>query len=381
MTLSFRIPFCRFPSFHPKAKGAQPCNQGLHAFVRIGNGVTYFCKYVTPLSRSWLDDIGIIAGFTKIARGFLQIIKKFLRHSFPAARPAFKHFATNSHTRFPYINIRCCSRTVIPAFSLFSGIVIQGTFLFSALYILFFAVKVSLFFLPAETLSWYKTSSESFPMIKDMQSPPLSRIQPDFFVKCSLNWYSYLFSYAWKSLSISFCPIAFCRQFYFLFCVKDSLNRKKLEYHPQPTTRFTSHRTTWFTHIFSLRENFSLFDALFFVYRCFIFVVSLFIVSVPVVSLFILSWKLLFFLRLAAKLFSFCVKIPLFSLSNFSIQQAFLTLQRYYFCVLYFSFSSWKPLSVPYGFRLIYAPLHPMLLSFLFAWNFLSTSSAKTLYF
>ena len=129
MTLSFRVPFCRFPSIHPKAKGAQPCNQGLHAFVRIGNGVTYFCKYATPLSRSWLDDIGIIAGFTKNARGFLQIIKKFLRHPFPAARPAVKHFATNSHTRFPYINIRCCSRTVIPAFFLFSAIVIQGTFL------------------------------------------------------------------------------------------------------------------------------------------------------------------------------------------------------------------------------------------------------------
>lgn len=77
--------------------------------------------------------------------------------------------------------------------------------------------------------------------------------------------------------------------------------------------------------------------------------------------------------------FSFCVKIPLFSLSNFSIQQAFLTLQRYYFCVLYFSFSLWKSLSVPYGFRLIYAPLHPMLLSFLFAWNFLAISSAKAL--
>ena len=152
-------------------------------------------------------------------------------------------------------------------------------------------------------LSWYKTLSESFPMIKDMQSPPLSRIQPDFFVKRSLNWYGFLFSYAWKSLSISFCPIAFCRQLYFLFCVKDSLNRQKLEYHPQPTTCLTIYRAIWFTHIFSQRENFSLFDALFFGFCCFIFVVSLFIVSVPVVLLFILPWKLLFFLRLPAKLF------------------------------------------------------------------------------
>lgn len=144
-------------------------------------------------------------------------------------------------------------------------------------------------------LSWYKTLSESFHMIKDMQSPPLSRIQPDFFVKCSLNWYGFLFSYAWKFLSISFCPIALCRQFYFLFCVKDSLNRKKFVYHPQPTTRLTSHRTTWFTHIFSQRENFSLFDTLFFVFRHFIVVVSLFIVTVTVVLLFILPWKPLSF--------------------------------------------------------------------------------------
>ena len=199
-------------------------------------------------------------------------------------------------------------------------------------------------------------------------------------MKCSLNWYGYLFSYAWKSLSIGFGAIAFCQQFYFLFCVKDSLNRKKFVYHPQPTTCLDLYRATWFANIFSRRENFSLFDTWFFVFCCFIFVVSLLIVSIPVVSLFILPWKTLFFLRLTAKLFSFCVKIPLFSLSNFSIQ-AFLTLQRYYFCVPCFSFSSWKPLSVPYGFRLIYAPLHPMLLSFLFAWNFLSISSVKTLYF
>lgn len=157
-------------------------------------------------------------------------------------------------------------------------------------------MKVSLFSLPAETISRYKTPSESFPMIKDMQSPPLLRIQPDFFVKRSLHWYGYLFSYAWKSLSISFWHIALCQQVYFLFCVNDSLNRKKFVYHPQPTTRLTSHRTTWFTHIFSQRENFSLFDALFFVFCCFIFVVSLFIVSVPVVSLFILPWKPLSFL-------------------------------------------------------------------------------------
>ena len=171
----------------------------------------------------------------------------------------------------------------------------------------------------------------------------------------------------------------------FSFFVKDSLNRKKFVYYPQPTTCLDLYRATWFANIFSRRDlgvKISLclmHGSLFFC--CLIFVVSLFIVSIPVVSLFILPWKTLFFLRLTAKLFSFCVKIPLFSLSNFSIQQAFLTLHRHYFCVPCFSFSSWKPLSVPYGFRLIYAPLHPMLLSFLFAWSFLSISSVKTLYF
>ena len=144
-------------------------------------------------------------------------------------------------------------------------------------------------------LSWYKTLSESFPMIKDMQSPPLSRIQPDFFVKRSLIWYDLIFSYAWKSLSISFCAIAFCRQFYFLFCVKDSLNRKKFVYYPQPTTCLDLYRATWFANIFSRRENFSLFDAWFFVYRCFIVAVSLYIIYIPVILLFILPWKPLSF--------------------------------------------------------------------------------------
>ena len=167
----------------------------------------------------------------------------------------------------------------------------------------------------------------------------------------------------------------------FSFCVKDSLNRKKFVYHPQPTTCPTSYRAIRFTNIFSQRENFSLFDALFFVFHHFIVVVSLFIVSVPVVSHFILPWKPLFFLRLPAKLFSSCVKIPLFSLSNFSIKQVFLTLQRYYSLHPVFFFFLWKFLSVPYWFCFIYALLRSMLLSFLFAWNFLSISSAKTLYF
>ena len=46
--------------------------------------------------------------------------QKILRFSISAARSAFKHFATNSHTRFPYINIRCCNLTrITDFFSLF----------------------------------------------------------------------------------------------------------------------------------------------------------------------------------------------------------------------------------------------------------------------
>lgn len=112
----------------------------------------------------------------------------------------------------------------------------------------------------------------------------------------------------------------------------------------------------------------------------FIVAVSLYIVYIPVILLFILPWKPLSFYA-NSQTFSFCVKIPLFSLSNFSIKQVFLTLQRYYSLRPVFFFFLWKPLSVPYGFCLIYAPLHPMLLSFLFAWNFLSISSVKTLCF
>ena len=88
-------------------------------------------------------------------------------------------------------------------------------------------------------------------------------------MKRSLNWYGFLFSYAWKSLSISFGAIAFCWQFYFLFCVKDSLNRKKFVYHTQPTTCLTLYRAIWFTHIF-----FSAWKLLFI--RCLVLCFSLF---------------------------------------------------------------------------------------------------------
>lgn len=72
---------------------------------------------------------------------------------------------------------------------------------------------------------------------------------------------------------------------------------------------------------------------------------------------------------------------PSLFLIKFLNKTWFLNVSSLLFLCPLFSFSSWKPLSVSYWFCLIYAPLHPMLLSFLFTWNFLSISSAKTLYF
>ena len=63
--------------------------------------------------------------------------QKILRFSISAARSAFKHFATNSHTRFPYINIRCFILTRITDFFLISCCYLRHIS-FLAPYILFF---------------------------------------------------------------------------------------------------------------------------------------------------------------------------------------------------------------------------------------------------
>ena len=78
-----------------------------------------------------------------MVRGFYRL-QKLLRFSIPAVRPAFKYFATNSHTRFSYIIIRCCNLTSITDFfSLFFCYLRHISFPSS--YILFFTVKASLF--------------------------------------------------------------------------------------------------------------------------------------------------------------------------------------------------------------------------------------------
>ena len=70
--------------------------------------------------------------------------KKSLRFSIPAVRPAFKYFATNSHTRFSYINILCCNLTSITDFFSFFYCYLRHIS-FPSSYILFFTVKASLF--------------------------------------------------------------------------------------------------------------------------------------------------------------------------------------------------------------------------------------------
>ena len=116
---------------------------------------------------------------------------------------------------------------------------------------------------------------------------------------------------------------------------------------------FFSCIAAWITNIFSLRENFSLFEVfprylLSFYCRC-----------IDIYHHFSLPFSFYFFVKttlilyLTSNFFS-CVKITLFSSSCFLIKSIFITLQRYYFCTLYFSFSSWKVLSVPCCVLLIY---------------------------
>ena len=71
-------------------------------------------------------------------------LQKILCFSISAVRPAFKHFATNSHTRFPYINIRCCNLTSITDFFSLFVLLFEAHF-FPSPYILFLTVKSSLF--------------------------------------------------------------------------------------------------------------------------------------------------------------------------------------------------------------------------------------------
>lgn len=143
--------------------------------------------------------------------------QKILRFSISAARSAFKHFATNSHTRFPYINIRCCNLTRITDFFLISCCYLRHIS-FLPPYILFFSWKF-LFFSSCRIDLPYK-SFFRFHCLKALLSPPLLDCQLNLFVKRSLNLDGYLFSCAWKSLSISFALSSFASTFIFCFAWK-----------------------------------------------------------------------------------------------------------------------------------------------------------------
>ena len=155
----------------------------------------------------------VYSRFYKIARGFYRL-QKLLRFSIPAVRPAFKYFATNSHTRFSYIIIRCCNLTSITDFFSLFVLLFEAHFFSLVPHFIFYRESFS-FFLSTKLIPWYK-SFFWFLCIKALLSPPLLGRQPNLFVKRFLNLDSYLFSCAWKSLSISFALSPSASTFIFL---------------------------------------------------------------------------------------------------------------------------------------------------------------------
>ena len=153
-------------------------------------------------------------------------------------------------------------------------------------------------------------------------------------MKRSLNSDCFLFSCAWKSLSISLCPATSFSIYIFSFAWKilsiecgsyifsSNLIVLILPAPPNSLIFFLDVKITLCLMSFSV-----FFD-----------VVSLFIITVSFIQLFILPWKSLSFLCLAAKVFSSSVKIALSSLSFFSIDCIFMTSQRYYFTLGNFLF-------------------------------------------
>ena len=120
--------------------------------------------------------------------------EKLLRFSIPAVRPAFKYFATNSHTRFSYIIIRCCNLTSITDFFSLFVLLFEAYFFFLVPHFIFYRESFS-FFISTKLIPWYK-SFFWFLCIKALLSPPLLDCQLNLFVKRSLNLDSYLFSRA-----------------------------------------------------------------------------------------------------------------------------------------------------------------------------------------
>ena len=205
-----------------------------------------------------------------------------------------------------------------------------------------------------------------------MLSPPLLGYQPNFFVKRSLNSDCFLFFLCVKSSLNKPLPRHVFQHLYFFFCVKHSLNRKRFICHQQQPDCPDPSRTSLFTNIFSRREIYSLFDVLLCVlWRCIVIynhclLYSTFYFTVKITLLSMLNSQSFFFWRENCSLF----------LIVFLDKLCFYDVATLLFYAQQFSFSSWKPLSVPCCFLLIYAFLRSLQFSFLFAWNFLAISKA-----
>ena len=233
----------------------------------------------------------VYSRFYKIARDFYRL-QKSLRFSIPAVRPAFKYFATNSHTRFSYINIRCCNLTSITDFFSLFVLLFEAHFFSLVPHFIFYRESFS-FFLSTKLIPWYK-SFFWFLCIKALLSPPLLGRQPNLFVKRSLNLDSYLFSCAWKYLSISFVLSPFASTFIFFFSWK-ILSIRRIRMLSGANGVFFSCFAAWITNIFlcvkiSLCSRFSPV-----IYYRFIVAASIYIILLLFSFLFIFSWKLLLF--------------------------------------------------------------------------------------
>lgn len=214
-----------------------------------------------------------------------------------------------------------------------------------------FFVKVSLFSSCRIDLP-YK-SFFRFHCLKALLSPPLLDCQLNLFVKRSLNLDGYLFSCAWKSLSISFALSSFASTFIFCFAWK-ILSTGRSSYVIRRQQRVLPLTVPPESPIFFLCVKISLCSRFFpFIYYRFIVAASIYIILFSVQFSFYFFVKTTLILYLTSNFFP-CVKITLFSSSFFLIRRIFITLQRYYFCALYFSFSLWKILSVHCCVLLIY---------------------------
>ena len=155
----------------------------------------------------------VYSRFYKIARGFYRL-QKTSAVFYACRQTCVQVLCHELPYPFSYINIRCCNLTSITDFFSLFVLLFEAYFFFLVPHFIFYRESFS-FFLSTKLISWYK-SFFWFLCIKALLSPPLLGRQPNLFVKRSLNLDSYLFSRAWKSLSISFALSPSASTFIFL---------------------------------------------------------------------------------------------------------------------------------------------------------------------